>query len=200
MLVPMTLTLPETRTTPAHVTRPMTVTFAPETHLDATLAILGRVAEFDPVYPPVRPSRLGASSYMFAEWLTGDATFCRWAGLVNGELAGHAAVAAPHPYLAAGLAALGQRCIASNGYLEISKVFVSPAARGLKLGRHLLSAARMYAWASAQQPVLAVPVDSGDALQFFARRGMVDVGRAEGHYGPVRILLDPAPPEFISSW
>ena len=199
MLVPMTLTLPEAPPAPAHVvTRPQTAAFDPEAHLDATLVILQRVAEFDPVYPPVRPARL--SSYMFAEWLTGHTTSCRWAGMVNGTLAGHAAVGPLHPYLTAGLAALGQRSIASNGFLEIDKLFVAPEARGRRLGRELFSAARMYAWATAQQPVLAVPEASTEARRFFASRGMADIGGAEGHYGPVRILVDPAPPHFISSW
>jgi GNAT superfamily N-acetyltransferase len=199
ILVRMTTTLPEALSRPsAAATRPRSVTFDPEAHLDATLAILCRVAEFDPVYPPVRPAR--RSSYMYAEWLTGDRTSCRWAGLVNGEVAGHAAIGQPYPYLTASLAALGQRPIASNGFLEIRKIFVAPEARGLRLGRQLFSAARMYAWASAQQPVLAVAEASSDARRFFATRGMVDVGGAEGHYGPVRILVDPAPPAFIASW
>lgn len=199
MLVPMTLTLPEAPARQAAgTTRPRTVVFAPEHHLNDTLTVLHRVAEFDPVYPPVRPQ--SSSSYVFAEWLTGETTRSRWAGLVDGKVAGHAALGVPMPYLAAGLTALGQRPIASSGYLEISKLFVAPEARGLRLGRALLSAARMYAWAAAQQPVLAVHEASTDARRFFANRGFTDVGGAEGHYGPVRIFVDQTPPSFISSW
>lgn len=195
----MTLMLPETSVRPAPgATHPATVTFDAEAHLNSTLNLLLRLRDADAVYPPLRLQ--STSQFAYADWLTRDTVSARWAALSGGDVAGHVAIGAPGRALAAALPGLDCVSLASNGFSEISKLFVDPDRQGEGTGRALFSVARGYAWATAKQPVLAVPAASTEARRFFSSRGMRDVGTFASETGPVHVFVDELPPSFISSW
>lgn len=192
MIPGMTLTLPDlvvpSRALPE---RPVTRPYEAALHRNDTLSVLLRVRD-EGTYPPVTGKTINA----FADWLTRDPVQASFVALVEGKVAGHIAVSAPRPALASDLARAGKRSIASNGYCEITKLFVAPELQGHGIGRALVSAARGHAWANAQQPVIAVPEELEEAHRFCAGRGLTD----NGAFGSARVLIDEAPPWFIASW
>jgi GNAT superfamily N-acetyltransferase len=126
----------------------------------------------------------------FAYWLLSEDVLGRWAALVDGQVAGHISITAPHPYLIDALATMGQESTAPNGACEVSKFFVDPAVQGKGTGTALFEAAFRFARGEGLQPALAVVDTSLAARRFYASHGMTEAGSFHGIHGQNFVFVD----------
>lgn len=128
---------------------PMTAHVRPrhDSDLDACVRILADVHAVDgyPVHWPADP----------AGWLTPDGLLGAWVAAVGGEVAGHA-VLSP-----------GEEA----GTCEVNRLYVSPAARGHRLGELLMDQATRTARESGLRPVLDVVTANTAAVALYERLG-----------------------------
>lgn len=138
--------------------------------LERCVALLREVYDADG-YPTVWPADP-------AGWLAGQRRLGAWVAEENGALLGH-------------LALLGTD--ASRAYSQwrdalqmpvervavVSRLFVSPSARGRGIGGALIRCAEEHAQAAELGLVLDVAAHNEDAIAFYERRGWRQVGRAD---------------------
>ena len=177
---------PATFVRPAlHVTR-----FRPETHLQGAVEALLRLRRAEDLYPP--RAEVKATPRDFAYWLLAEGVLGRWVALVDGQVAGHISLTAPHPDLADTLADLEQASPAPSGICEVSKFFVNPAVQRKGAGTALFNAALRFARSQDLQPALAVMDTSLAARRFFAHHGMTEAGSFRGIHGKSFVFVDGA--------
>lgn len=163
------------------------VPFEPDAHLEQTVAVLLRVWAADPGYPPRRSARATPDS--LKRWLEDDGELQRFAATVDGTVAGHVMVAAPHRYLTDHLAGINYKPLA-QGMAEIGKLFVDPLRQRLGIGAALLDAALEGAWSADRQPALAVLAPSTAARSLYKARGMLERGTFNGRDGVNHVFVD----------
>lgn len=167
------------------------VPFRPETHLQGAVEALLRLRRAEGLYPPRRD--VNATISDFAYWLLSEDVLGRWAALVDGRVAGHIAITAPHPYLTEALGTMGQEAQAPGGFCEVSKFFLDPDAQGCGFGTALFDTALGFARGRGLQPALAVPDTSLAARRLFVRHGMTETGRFRRIHGESLVLVDLGP-------
>ena len=163
------------------------VPFSASEHLSSTIEVLLRVRAADPTYPPPRDVEKNADS--FSEWILESPDLGRWVALVEGQVAGHVQVIKTHTYLSDFLSTVGYQPIARNGIAEVAKFFVDPLHQHEGIGQALFTKACSFAWDVGLQPALVVVVTSYDAIRFYRRAGMRDVGSFFGIHGENRVLV-----------
>ncbi|MFG2574154.1 GNAT family N-acetyltransferase [Streptomyces sp. NPDC048481] len=148
--------------------------------LDACVAALALVHEHSgyPVGWPARP----------AVWLTPPALLAAWTAELDGRVVGHAALCAAEEGDAA--AAAWSSRPGRPAPAVVSRLYVSPAARGHGIGAALLERAVGAARARGLHPVLDV-VAADPAAAFYERLGWHALGSVVQQWGPGRsVLLD----------
>jgi GNAT superfamily N-acetyltransferase len=163
------------------------VPFSADEHLGETIEVLLRVRAADPTYPP--PADVDKNAESFGAWLLNTPDFGRWVALVDGQVAGHVVVTGAHAYLSNHLSAVGYKPRATNGIAEVAKLFVDPSRQHQGVGSALFATACAFAWDRGMQPALAVVVTSYDAVRFYQREGMRDIGSFSGTHGENRVLV-----------
>ncbi|GAA4034487.1 hypothetical protein GCM10023063_18180 [Arthrobacter methylotrophus] len=128
----------------------------------------------------------------FAYWLLSEEVLGRWVALIDGQVAGHIALTAPHPYLTDALASMDQVPVEPDGFCEVSKFFVDPDAQDRGVGAALFDAAIGFARSQGLQPALAVVDTSLAARRFFGRHGMTEAGSLRGIHGEKFVFVGAA--------
>ncbi|MEU4874359.1 GNAT family N-acetyltransferase [Streptomyces sp. NPDC021608] len=146
--------------------------------LDACVAALALVHEHSgyPVDWPERP----------AAWLTPATLLAGWAAELHGLVVGHVALCAADEGDAA--AALWSGRPDRPAPAVVSRLYVSPAARGHGIGAALLERAVGTARARGLHPVLDV-VAADPAAAFYERLGWQGLGSVVQQWGPARSVL-----------
>ncbi|GGR94750.1 hypothetical protein GCM10010269_37180 [Streptomyces humidus] len=121
-----------------------------------------------------------------AAWLTPAALLAGWVAELDGRVVGHAALCAAGEGDAA--ATLWSGLPDRPAPAVISRLYVSPAARGHGVGAALLDRAAGAARARGLHPVLDV-VAADPAAAFYERRGWRSLGTAVQEWGPGRRVL-----------
>lgn len=163
------------------------VPFSANEHLSETIEVLLRVRGADPTYPP--PQDVDKNVDSFTAWLLDTPDFRRWVAVVDGQVAGHVLVTKAHAYLSNHLSAMGYQPKGPNGMAEVAKVFVDPLRQRKGIGSVLLTTACSFAWDAGMQPALVVVVTSYNAIRFYEREGMRDIGSFFGIHGENRVLV-----------
>ncbi|MER6784547.1 GNAT family N-acetyltransferase [Streptomyces sp. NPDC000658] len=146
--------------------------------LDACVAALALVHEHSgyPVDWPERP----------AAWLTPAALLAGWTAELDGRVVGHVALCAAEEGDPA--AALWNERPGRPAPAVVSRLFVSPAARGHGIGAALLERAVEGARSRGMHPVLDV-VAADPAAAFYERLGWHGLGAVVQQWGPARSVL-----------
>jgi GNAT superfamily N-acetyltransferase len=111
-----------------------------------------------------------------------------WVATLDGRIAGHVALAATRPGDAAPNL-FGGGVMYGGGVTMVSRLFVSPAARGHGVGRVLLDRAASAARQRGLQPVLDVDSTSAAAIALYERLGWHLLGTSEAQWGPRRVTV-----------
>lgn len=144
------------------------------------MASLLRVRANDKVYPPAENE---ATPESFASWLLEEDTLGRVVALVDGRFAGHVSIAPAHDYLRNHFAKNEYESRSTYGFAEIGKFFVDPLHRNHGLGHLLFERIRDDAFRAGYQPALAVVDTSEDAIRFYRKTGMRELGYFNGFHG-----------------
>lgn len=148
--------------------------FSPEIHGESiTKALISLRHSGDP-YPPQQDASDDAES-LFA-WLMNETGVHQFVALINDEVAGHISLANPHLYLTNHLTEFHASSSTVNGFLEISKFFVSPDFQNRGVGSALFKKAVETATNSGYSPALAVIDTSLDAIHFYKKHRLVELG------------------------
>lgn len=139
-----------------------------------------RVRDKDKTYPPAENT---ATRYGFGAWLLEEKVLSRLVATVDGVFAGHVSIVKAHDYLENHLASQGYNTQAVNGFAEIGKFFVDPLHRKHGIGHLLFEHIRNDAFASGYQPALAVVDTSEDAIRFYRKAKMHELGSFDGFHG-----------------
>lgn len=121
-----------------------------------------------------------------AAWLTPAALLTAWTAELDGQVVGHVGLCAPGEGDAA--AALWRSRPGRPAPAVISRLYVSPAARGHGLGAALLDRAVRAARTRGLHPVLDV-VAADPAAAFYERLGWRGLGTVVQQWGPARDVL-----------
>lgn len=155
--------------------------FEDHDHLSGATLGLMELRKSGSSYPPFMDADNTATS--LASWLMEEDTLFRFVALVNGEVAGHISVTHAHPYLTDHLEEFKVGAIADNGFLEISKFFVSPSYQKHGVGKALFSVAIENIVNRGYEPALAVIETSTQAISFYGHHGLVERGSFNGIHG-----------------
>ncbi|MFE2376942.1 GNAT family N-acetyltransferase [Streptomyces sp. NPDC059398] len=128
--------------------------------LDACVRILADVHARDryPLYWPADP----------AAWITPDGLLGSWVAELDGEVAGHA-VLTPG---------------AEAGTCEVNRLYVSPAARGHRMGELLMCRLTRVARESGLRPLLDVVTTHTSAVALYERLGWTRTATVHAYWSP----------------
>jgi GNAT superfamily N-acetyltransferase len=143
--------------------------------LDACAALLHRVHELDryPVRWPADP----------VAFLTPASELVTWVAHCGATLAGHVMLAAAADELGEGVPTDGDHLPVEDLVL-LRLLFVSPEARGRRLGAHLLDVATAEATARGRRTVLEVLSLNLDAIAVYERVGWTAIGTTTPDWAP----------------
>lgn len=130
-------------------------------HVPVLAEILVAVQLANPVYPSRRLAE--PTSESMAAWLTSSSPSASWVALSAGTPVGHVAVQPLPYYIADGIGN-------PSGYMEISRLFVSPIARGLGIGHALLDVASENIHELGFKVALCVLDGSKNAVRIYEQR------------------------------
>lgn len=105
-----------------------------------------------------------------------------WVATLDGRIVGHIGLAVTTPGDAAPK-------FFGDGVAMVTRLFVSPAARGHGAGRILLEEAVRAARRLGLDPVLDVESTSSSAIAFYERLGWHLLGTSEAQWGPHRVTV-----------
>jgi GNAT superfamily N-acetyltransferase len=145
-----------------------------ESDLDECVRVLAEVHRSDryPMRWPDDP----------AGWLARPKIPEAWVATLNGRLVGHVGLAVASPTDAAPK-------LFGGGVAVVSRLFVSPAARGHGAGKVLLNRAADAARQRGLHPVLDVESTSATAIAFYERLGWHLLGTSETQWGQRRVTV-----------
>lgn len=103
--------------------------------------------------------------------------------MVDGKVAGHISIVKAHDYLENYLTLNDHKALTKNGYSEVGKFFVDPLYRKHGIGKLLFEHVREESFKAGYQPALAVVDSSEDAVRFYRKAGMEDLGYFNGFHG-----------------
>lgn len=149
-------------------------------HFKEAVDALLRVRQRDVTYPPAENP---ATRESFGSWLMEESTLSRVSAVVDGNFAGHISIIKAHDYLEKHLASQNYHAGTVNGFAEIGKFFVDPLFRKHGVGHVLFEHIRQEAFALGYKPALAVVDTSGDAVRFYRKAGMTELGYFNGIHG-----------------
>jgi GNAT superfamily N-acetyltransferase len=137
-----------------------------------------------------------------AGFLTSPKISDAWVATLSGRIAGHVGLAQARPGDAApkllGGGVVSGGVVFGGGVVMVSRLFVSPAARGHGVGKVLLDHAAGVARQRGLHPVLDVDSTSLAAIALYERLGWHLLGTSEAQWGPhhvtVRSYAAPPPP------
>ena len=116
-----------------------------------------------------------------AGWLAKSALLAAWVATLDGRLAGHVCLSR---------AGAGDTAAQfGDGAAMVSRLFVSPAARGHGIGAALLRQAVRDARQRGLRPVLEVLATSSSTIAFYQRLGWRPVGSADRQWGPDHVVV-----------
>jgi GNAT superfamily N-acetyltransferase len=143
--------------------------------LDACVTLLGRVHDLDryPIRWPADP----------VAFLTPDDELVTWVAHRDGTLAGHVMLACAPTGLAAAARIDGHHLRVEDLVL-LRLLFVSPEARGMRLGARLLDVATAEATARGRRTVLEVLSVNVDAIAVYQRVGWTAIGTTTPDWVP----------------
>jgi len=145
-----------------------------ESELDECVRVLAEVHRRDGY-----PMRWPASP---VGWLAEPALFTAWVASLDGRLVGHVGLSrAEHGDTAAALY--------GEDAAMVSRLFVSPAARGHGTGTALLKVAVREARQNGLRPVLDVLATSVSAVALYERLGWRLLGTADRQWGPDQVVV-----------
>lgn len=144
------------------------------------MTALLRVRDKDKTYPPKENA---ATQESFALWLLEEEALSRVAALFDGNFAGHVSIVKAHDYLKNHLLKHEYESRSEKGFAEIGKFFVDPLHRKHGLGHALFERIRDEAFLAGYQPALAVVDTSEDAIRFYRKAGMHELGYFNGFHG-----------------
>lgn len=156
------------------------VPFEQKLHFEDAVTALLRVRKKDKVYPPAENP---ATRESFGSWMMEEETIERLVATVNGVFAGHVSIVKAHDYLENHLSSQGYLTAGEKGFAEIGKFFVDPLQRRHGLGHLLFERIRDTAFSAGYQPALAVVDTSEDAIRFYRKAGMRELGYFHGFHG-----------------
>lgn len=114
-------------------------------------------------------------------WLAPSNLVQAWVAEVDGEVVAQVALSSPEsgdiaPQIArdAGI---------DQPLLVLGRLFVSPSARGYRLGSTLTQTAHQFAHANGSRAVLDVMDKDAAAIRTYERLGWISLGQAEHHFG-----------------
>jgi GNAT superfamily N-acetyltransferase len=116
-----------------------------------------------------------------AGWLAKPDLLTAWVAELDGRLMGHVALSRAGTEDAA--------AVFGEGSAMVSRLFVSPAARGHGTGAALLRQAVREARQRGLHPVLEVVAASSSAVAFYERLGWCLVGSARRQWGPDLVIV-----------
>ncbi|GAB2965997.1 GNAT family N-acetyltransferase [Micromonospora polyrhachis] len=160
-----------TGSTPTPVLRPRN-----EADLDECVRILGAVHERDgyPVNWPGQPD----------EWLTPPLLLASWVAELGGQVVGHVGLSRSGAGDAAPVLWSRQAGVPVTDVAVISRLFVSPAARGHGIGALLMARAVQHAQESGLHPVLDVVASDTSATVLYRRLGWDLLGTVDQQWSP----------------
>ncbi|WP_405777588.1 GNAT family N-acetyltransferase [Streptomyces sp. NBC_00859] len=131
-----------------------------DSDLDACVRILAEVHAGDayPLHWPADP----------AGWLTPDGLLGAWVAELDGTVAGHAVLSA------------GER----QGTCEVNRLYVSPAARGHRIGELLIGRLTVAARESGLRPLLDVVTTNTAAVALYERLGWIRTATVHAYWTP----------------
>jgi GNAT superfamily N-acetyltransferase len=119
-----------------------------------------------------------------AEWLTRPAQLAAWVAELNGRVVGHVSLSRSGSDDMAAVLWDRRNDVPLRDIAVVSRLFVSPAARGRGVGALLLAAAVQDAQERAVQPVLDVLSSDTSAVALYERLGWSLLGTADQRWGP----------------
>ncbi len=144
--------------------------------LDACVRVLADVHGSDG-YPKNWPRRPG-------EWLTRSAQLAAWVAEVNGQVVGHVGLSRGGGEDLAAVLWSRRENVPLEDTAVISRLFVSPTARGRGAGASMMATAVRAARERAAHPVLEVVASDLAAVALYERLGWHLLGTVEEAWGP----------------
>ncbi|MFD3487406.1 GNAT family N-acetyltransferase [Streptomyces sp. NPDC058665] len=148
--------------------------------LDACVRVLAEVHQSDgyPVNWPQEP--LG--------WLAPPESLAAWVALLDGRIAGHLCLSRARPGDAAPDLWSGRTGTSPEETAVVSRLYVSPKARGHGIGALLLGEAVREARERGLHPVLDVVTSDRSAAALYERQGWTLMATGEQRWGPDRTV------------
>jgi ribosomal protein S18 acetylase RimI-like enzyme len=141
-----------------------------EGDLAACVAVLSAVHRADG-YPTIWPDDP-------ASWLGTDAECRAWVAEREGRIVGHVALVRP------AADDVAPTLLRHGSAVVVSRLFVDPAARGLRVGARLLARATDAAHARGTLTVLDVVTNDTAAIALYERLGWTFLGTGRQHWSP----------------
>ncbi|MFE6663285.1 GNAT family N-acetyltransferase [Streptomyces sp. NPDC057697] len=166
--------------TPAEATSARRVRRRDASDVDACVEVLAEVHAADG-YPAYWPDRPG-------EWLTQPSPYAAWVAELNGPVVGHIALCRGGAGDAAPAVWSRHRGVSIADTAVISRLFVSPSARGHGIGALLMARAVREARRRALHPVLDVLASDTSATALYERLGWSLLATLDQQWGPDRTV------------
>lgn len=163
------------------------VRFSQKEHLAGAIESIREVRKSDAGYPSPVDTVFTQSGLV--NWLLEEDAINRWVALIDGEVGGHISIVKAHPYLTQHLDKSGTQPGGVEGFAEISKFYVSPLYQKHGIGALLFAHALESAVAEGFTPALAVISTSVNAVRFYRKAGMEDMGYFDGVHGRNFVFL-----------
>ncbi|MEV0532597.1 GNAT family N-acetyltransferase [Kitasatospora sp. NPDC050463] len=148
--------------------------------LDACVEVLAAV-HADDGYPVNWPEQPG-------DWLTQPSLLAAWVAALDGHVVGHIALTRSGPDDAAPALWSLREGTSVEDTAVISRLFVSPAARGHGIGARLMASAVREAEERALHPVLDVLASDTPAAALYERLGWSRLGSVDQRWSPTRTV------------
>jgi GNAT superfamily N-acetyltransferase len=122
------------------------------------------------------------------EWLMQPAQLAAWVAEVNGHVIGHVSLSRGGSADTAAVLWSRQKSVPLKDIAVVSRLFVSPTARGRGVAALMMATAVQDAQARAVQPVLDVLSSDMSAVALYERLGWRLLGTVDQEWGPAQTV------------
>ena len=122
------------------------------------------------------------------DWLTQPGQLAAWVAEVNGRVVGHVGLSRSGAGDLAAVLCSRQEGVPLDGIAVVSRLFVSPTARGCGIGAMLLATAVGDARERTLRPVLDVLASDTSAVALYERLGWRRLGTIDQEWGPAQTV------------